>query len=198
MVKLRTMTMEEYKVDHSTVSLQYAFHQTRFGKCLIAITGSDKAVVYLGFVDGEEHPALKALKHDWPLSEILKDTENKTKKIIKKVFQSDIPSLDSIRVLLKGTSFQMKVWKSLMTIPKGESTTYEEVAKTIEKPKAVRAVGNAIAKNRIAYIVPCHRVTGKKAGNDKYEWGVQRKQAMLKYERNLVRRLWSLHQYLCD
>ncbi|EFN77065.1 Regulatory protein ada [Harpegnathos saltator] len=178
------MTSSEYKMDRSTFKLLYAFHSTPFGKCLIAITATSKAIVYLGFVDGIEAYALKVLKNEWPLSEISEDTGDGTKNIVEEVFQPDVTSLDSICVLLKGTSFQVKVWKSLMTIPRGESITYEEVAKIIQHPKAIRPVGNAISKNRVAYIVPCHRVTGKKAENDKYAWGVQRKKAILKYERD--------------
>lgn len=186
MVKFQSMTTAEYKMDPSAFKLLYAFHQTPFGKCVIAITDTNKAVVYLGFVDDIEAHALKVLKNEWPLTEISEDTGDETKSIIKAVFQSDVPLLDSLCILQKGTEFQVKVWKSLMTIPKGECTTYEEVAKRIENPKAIRAVGNAISKNRIAYIVPCHRVTGKKADSDKYAWGVQRKQAILKYESGLT------------
>lgn len=186
MVKFRSMTTNEYKMDRSAFKLLYAFHPTPFGKCLVAITNTNKAVVYLGFVDGVETYALMVLENEWRFSEISEDRGNETKNIIEEIFRPDVSSLDSICVLLKGTSFQVNVWKSLMTIPKGESITYEEVAKMVENPKAVRAVGNAISKNRIAYIVPCHRVKGKMANNDKYAWGVQRKQAILKYERELT------------
>ncbi|XP_014488549.1 PREDICTED: bifunctional transcriptional activator/DNA repair enzyme Ada [Dinoponera quadriceps] len=186
MVKFRSMTSDEYKMDQSTFRLLYAFYPTPFGKCLIAITDMDKAVVYFGFVDGVEERALKILQNEWPLSQLSEDTGRETKSIIEKVFQSDEASLDSLCVLLRGTLFQVQVWKSLMTIPKGECITYEEVAKTIDNPKAIRPVGNAISKNRVAYIVPCHRVTNKKADSDKYAWGVERKQAILRYERGLV------------
>lgn len=186
MIKFQSITTDEYKMNRSAFKLLYAFHQSPFGKCLIAITDANKAVVYLGFVDGAEAHALKILENEWPLSEISEDTGNKTKSIIEAIYQPDALSLDSFCILMKGTPFQVKVWESLMVIPKGESITYEEVARRIENPKAIRAVGNAISKNRVAYLVPCHRVTSKRINCDKYAWGVQRKQAILNYERDLM------------
>lgn len=182
MVKFLSITTDTYEIAGPKMGLLYAFHPTPFGKCLIAVTNTDKAVAYLGFVDGTEAQALRALEKEWSLSKVSKDTENEIKNIVEEIFGSDASSLDSICVLLKGTDFQVRVWKSLIDIPKGTSTTYEKVAKMIDNPKAIRAVGNAISKNRVAYIVPCHRVRGK-TGSNKYTWGVERKEALLKYER---------------
>lgn len=185
MVKVRCITTDDYKRTSSMFKVIYSFHSSPFGKCLIAITNADKAVVYLGFVDGTEANALKALKSKWPISEILEDTENEMQDIIETIFRIDTFPFDSVSVLLKGTEFQIKVWKSLTTISTGISVTYEEVARMIENPKAIRAVGSAISKNCIAYIIPCHRVKGKN-GSNKYAWGVERKEAMLNYEKKMV------------
>ncbi|GAB1862916.1 methylated-DNA--[protein]-cysteine S-methyltransferase [Camponotus japonicus] len=154
MVIFRSITVDKYKNVYMTFHLLYAFHQTPFGKCLIAITDTDEDVTYLGFADEDESEALKILKLKWPMTKILEDTENKTKAIIEKIFHPDTSRLHSIRVLMKD----------------------------IGNPKAAIAVGSAISKNYIAYIVPCHRVKGKNGSNN-YSWGVERKEAMLEYER---------------
>ncbi|KMQ91867.1 regulatory protein ada-like protein [Lasius niger] len=181
MVLFRSITVDEYK-NESTFQQLYAFHETPFGKCLIAITDTDEDVIYLEFVDGDESEALKILKQKWPMTKTLKDTKNKTKNIIEKIFHPDNTShLHSVGVLMKGTEFQIKVWRSLISIPKGTITTYEKIAQMIDNPKAAIAVGTAISKNYIAYIVPCHRVKGKN-GSNKYAWGIERKEAILEYE----------------
>ncbi|XP_070163824.1 bifunctional transcriptional activator/DNA repair enzyme Ada isoform X2 [Polyergus mexicanus] len=181
MVLFRSITIDEYKNKYTTFQQLYAFHQTPFGKCLIAITDTDEDVIYLGFVDEDESKALEVLKQKWPKTKTLKDTENKTKTVIEKIFHPDTSHLHSIRVLMKGTKFQIKVWRSLISIPKETITTYEKIAQTIDNPKAAIAVGSATSKNYIAYIVPCHRVKGKN-GSNKYAWGIERKEAILEYE----------------
>lgn len=181
MVIFRSITVDKYKNVYMTFHLLYAFHQTPFGKCLIAITDTDEDVTYLGFADKDESEALKILKLKWPMNKILEDTENKTEAIIGKIFHPDTSHLHSICVLMKGTEFQIKVWRSLINIPNGTITTYEKIAQDIDNPKAAIAVGSAISKNYIAYIVPCHRVKGKNGSNN-YTWRVERKEAMLEYE----------------
>lgn len=180
MVVFRSITENEYKNEYMTFQQLYAFHETPFGKCLIAITDTNEDVIYLGFVE-DESEALKILKQKWSMTKTLKDNENKTKNIIEKIFHPDTSDLHSVSVLMKGTEFQLKVWKSLISIPKGTITTYEKIAQMIDNPRAAIAVGNAISKNYIAYVVPCHRVKGKN-GSNKYSWGVERKEALLEYE----------------
>lgn len=181
MVLFQSITVDEYVNEHKTFQLLYAFHQTPFGKCLIAITDTDEAVTYLGFVDEDEREALKSLKEIWPMTKVFKN-DSRTKIMIEKIFHPDTSHLDSVRVLMRGTGFQIKVWSSLLTIPKKTITTYEKIAQMIANRRAAIAVGNAISKNYIAYIVPCHRVKGKH-GSNKYAWGVERKEAILEYER---------------
>lgn len=172
--------MEEYKDNCRRFQLLYGFHDTPFGKCLIAVTDTDE-IAYLTFVDESEHEALEVLRKIWLTTTILEDTKDKTTNIIKKIFYDDAFQLNFVSVLMKGTEFQIKVWKSLTTIPKGTVLTYESIAQMINHPRAVRAVGNAISKNYIAYIIPCHRVKGKN-GSNKYSGGVERKEAILEYE----------------
>ncbi|KAL6257995.1 hypothetical protein P5V15_011590 [Pogonomyrmex californicus] len=185
MVVFQSITVDEYKNNYMTFQLLYAFHQTPFGKCLVAITDTDEDVAYLGFVDDDEAMALRDLTAKWPLTVVSKDTANKTGTVIEKIFHSN--DLHSVHVLMKGTAFQIKVWDSLIKIPGGTVTTYEDVARMVDyNPKAAITVGNAISRNYIAYVVPCHRVAAKThTRNTKYAWGLERKEAILKYERQL-------------
>jgi len=188
MVVFRGMTTEEYKSNYMTFQLLYAFHQTPFGKCLVAVTDTNENVTYLTFVDDDEATALRDLKAKWSLTRASEDTENKTDAVVAKIFHSDDSQLRSVRVLMKGTEFQVKVWRALMGIPGGTVTTYEEVARMADcNPKAAIAVGNAISKNYVAYVVPCHRVTAKNINvrGAKYAWGIERKKAILEYEKQL-------------
>lgn len=178
-----------YKSNYMSFQLLYAFHQTPFGKCLVAVTDTNEDVAYLTFVDGDEATALKDLKAKWPLTGAQEDTGNKTGTVVARIFHPDDSQLHSVRVLMKGTEFQIKVWKSLTEIPGGTVITYEDVARmTGCSPKAAIAVGNAVSKNYVAYIVPCHRVIAKntRVRGTKYAWGTERKETILKYEKQLL------------
>lgn len=173
-----------------TFRLLHAFHQTPFGKCLIAVTDTNESVAYLTFVDGDEAAALEDLKAKWPLTRTLKDTDNKTDVVVAKIFHPNDSQLDSIRILMRGTEFQIKIWRSLTGIPGGTVTTYEEVAQMAGyNSKTAIAVGNACSKNYVAYVVPCHRVIAKNTHNGvrgtKYAWKTERKRVILEYEKQL-------------
>lgn len=187
-VLLRGMTVDTYKNNYIMFRLLYAFHQTPFGKCLIAVTNTDEELAYLTFVDDDdETEAIKDLKAKWPLTRTLEDTGNRTGSVVAKIFPDDPerPQRHLVRVLMKGTEFQIKVWKSLIAIPMGTTTTYEEVA-WMTNCKAAIAVGSAISKNYVAYVVPCHRVTAKHVyARPKYAWGMERKRAIQEYEKEL-------------
>jgi len=185
---LRGMTVDAYKNNYMMFQLLYAFHQTPFGKCLIAVTDTDEDVAYLTFVDDDDETgAIKDLRTKWPLTRTSEDTGNKTRSVIAKIFHPDDSQHHLVRVLMKGTEFQIKVWKSLTTIPAGTITTYEEVAR-MTNCKAAIAVGSAISKNYVAYVVPCHRVTAKHvyARGPKYAWGMERKRAIQEYEKEFM------------
>ncbi|XP_053985861.1 bifunctional transcriptional activator/DNA repair enzyme Ada [Hylaeus volcanicus] len=185
MVRIRAMTSEEYRAKHESFKIIYGFHPTFCGNCLLGVTDSDKTVVYLAFVDKSQEEALAELKNDWPLSELTKDNMFETEEIVRKIFSPRGLVGDHITVLLLGTEFQIKVWRSLLSIPVATTVTYEQVASMIDHPKAARAVGNAVMKNKIAYLIPCHRVKGK-SGSNKYKWGTDRKENILMSESNYL------------
>ncbi|XP_031831992.1 O-6-alkylguanine-DNA alkyltransferase [Nomia melanderi] len=181
MVRTRTMTQDEYKKNHASFKIIYGFHSSPFGNCLLGVTDTDKAVLYLAFVDRNDEGGLADLKNNWPLSELVEDTNNETEEIIRNIFSPCAFVDDFLTVLLMGTEFQIKVWECLLTVPKATTITYEQIALSISNPKAVRAVGNAVMKNRIAYLVPCHRVVGK-SGSNKYKWGTELKETIISHE----------------
>lgn len=180
MVRVQTMTAQEYKLNHN-FNIIYAFHSTPYGNCLLAIRNTDKAIVHLTFVDNSNEGALDELKKEWSLTELIQDTNYETNEIMHSVFSPCATLDDTLSVLLKGTEFQLQVWDALTRIPKATMVTYEQLALMIGKPKASRAVGNAVMKNNIALLIPCHRVVGK-TGKNKYKWGVKRKEHIMKEE----------------
>ncbi|XP_011878019.1 PREDICTED: uncharacterized protein LOC105567628 [Vollenhovia emeryi] len=189
MVTFRGITVDAYKSCYMKFQLLYAFHHTPFGRCLVAITDTDEEVAYLTFVDDDdETEALKDLKVKWPLTGLSEDTGRKTLTVLVKIFNPVGPQLRSVGVLMKGTEFQIKVWRSLTEIPQGMTITYEEVAR-MANCRAAIAAGSAISKNYVAYAVPCHRVVPKgiyaRGCGNKYAWGMKRKNAILEYERQL-------------
>lgn len=181
--------MEEYERNCMTFQLLYAFHQTPFGKCLIAVTDTDEAVAYLIFIDDDdETEAIKDLKTMWSLSRTWEDG-NRTGTVVEKIFYPVDCQPRLVRILMKGTEFRIRVWRSLTRIPEGTVVSYKEVARMVDSKPI--AVGSAIAKNYIAYVVPCHRVVPKCTfeypmyAHGKYIWGVERKKAIIEYENHL-------------
>ncbi|XP_076294690.1 O-6-alkylguanine-DNA alkyltransferase [Lasioglossum baleicum] len=185
MVRSRTMTPQEYKRDRSKFKIIYGFQPSPFGACLLGLTtNTDKAIVFLAFADGDYEKAFTELKNDWPLSELVQDYYNETYQVVHSIFSPQAQIKDSLTLLLMGSEFQIKVWRCLLSIPVGTTVTYDQVAIGINNPKAARSVGNAIMKNKVGYLIPCHRVNGK-YGSNKYKWGTKIKEAIMFHEYKL-------------
>jgi len=161
------------------VSIAYSLSKTLFGKVLIASTA--KGVVYMGFVDGSEAQAFKDFKKEFPNTTFVKKADALQKKALS-IFSRNVKNNDSITLFLKGTDFQIKVWKELLKIPFGKLSTYGSISKKIKNPKANRAVGSAVGHNPIAYFIPCHRVIQSSGAFGKYHWGTARKKAIHDWE----------------
>lgn len=182
MITFQTISSDKYKTDHDKFKICYGFYDAPFGRCIIGLTNEDKAILHFAFVVKNDKTAVENLQSLWPLSELVEDSNHTINNIMEDIFNSNNnKEAKPISILLKGTDFQIEVWKALVSIPEGTTTTYENVAQMINKPKATRAVANAIGKNCIAYLIPCHRVMGKN-GSNKYSWGVEYKQNILAYE----------------
>ncbi|HEY0235890.1 MAG TPA: methylated-DNA--[protein]-cysteine S-methyltransferase, partial [Afipia sp.] len=161
--------------------LQYGFHPSPFGTALII--ASERGLAGLAFADeGEEQAALADMKGRWPLANYAQD-QALTASLAARIFDSARWCADQpLRVVLIGTDFEVRVWETLLKIPMGRATTYSDVANKILTPKASRAVGAAVGKNPISFVVPCHRVLGKSGALTGYHWGITRKRAMLGWE----------------
>lgn len=152
----------------------YGTGDTKFGKCLMGL--KDNQICYVSFVDGV-YTDTSELKTLFPKAVLFRNDTLIQQKILE-YFNTD----KKPKIKLIGTDFQIKVWEFLVGLPKGKTTSYEQVAKGINHPNAIRAVANAIASNKIAYFVPCHRVINKNGHLNKFKWGTERKRNMLRAE----------------
>jgi AraC family transcriptional regulator of adaptative response/methylated-DNA-[protein]-cysteine methyltransferase len=161
--------------------IDYGTHQTPFGRCLIAKT--DRGVCGLFFLKGDDEQFyVQRLKHDWPAAN-LKENPEKTFSSVDKIFNIESwQNNKPFSLFVQGTNFQIKVWEALLKIPRGNVVAYGEIAKYVGQPKAVRAVGTAVARNPISFLIPCHRVIRKYGDFGNYQGGTARKKAILAWE----------------
>jgi AraC family transcriptional regulator of adaptative response/methylated-DNA-[protein]-cysteine methyltransferase len=177
-INIEGMTPADYRNSGKNLLIYYSFAETPFGNVIVASTS--KGICYMAFEDDED----KALQHligKFPLATFLRKLDMIQQNALF-IFQHDWSKLSEIKLHLKGTPFQLKVWQSLLKIPLGRLSTYAGVAQQIGTPGASRAVGTAIGNNPIAFLIPCHRVirsTGEFGG---YMWGRTRKTAMIGWE----------------
>jgi AraC family transcriptional regulator of adaptative response/methylated-DNA-[protein]-cysteine methyltransferase len=180
-VTFEAMTPGEYKKRGIGLQIAYGFHDTPFGECLLATT--ERGICALYFVqENDRSAALEQLTSHWPQASYEEDP-SQTQPLIDQIFvpaATDQPR--PFHLLLKGTNFQVKVWQALLAIPPGAMASYQDLAASIGKPNGARAVGGALAKNPVAYLIPCHRVISKTGRAHRYRWGTARKQAMLGWE----------------
>jgi AraC family transcriptional regulator of adaptative response/methylated-DNA-[protein]-cysteine methyltransferase len=175
------MTPGEYKNQGKDLQVSYGFHVTPFGECLLAVTA--RGICSLGFVEPENKPdALNEMLETWQAASIIENPEA-GKNIIKQIFrQSSDQAQAPIKVLLRGTNFQIKVWEALLRIPEGTAVSYGSLADAVGHPGAQRAVGTAVGHNPVAYLIPCHRVLRTNGEIGGYHWGTTRKRAILARE----------------
>lgn len=178
-VTTEAVTPGEYKSRGEGLTIRYGLFPTPFGKCLLGVT--DRGICHLGFVQTSEGDALDELGSYWRRADLIED-HGITAPLIERIFRlGQEPSLP-IRLLLRGTNFQLKVWEALLRIPPGHASTYENIAAQVGSPRAVRAVGTAVARNPIPVLIPCHRVIRKLGAFGQYRYGQTRKRALLAWE----------------
>ena len=182
-VACEAMTPGEYKQKGRGLAIRYGLHDSPLGRVLIGVT--DRGICSLGFVEsGEEDGGARSLTKQWPNADIIEDAPS-TKAAAAAAFDfafSNNKGPEAPRLLLTGTNFQIKVWEALMRIPRGGVVSYQDIARAIGSPGAVRAVGGAVGANLIALLIPCHRVILKSGAIHNYRWGVARKRAILAVE----------------
>jgi len=188
-IRFETMIHPDYEAGKNGRTLYYGMHDSRFGKYLLAVTVRGE-VIALEFTD-DEQVSLDRLHGCWSQSNLVHGPEL-TGRIASRLFTPACP--DPVPLLPRGTPFQLKVWERLIHIPFGETTTYLRIAEQLGIPQGAQAIGNAIGKNPIAYLIPCHRVVGKSGRITGYRWGRQRKRAILDWENSLAGKQRTLFQ----
>ncbi len=180
-VTFEAMTPGEFKRMGAGLEIRYGFSPSPFGECLIART--DRGICHLGFVDGSSRTeAMSQLDVAWPEA-VLIESRTDSSQIASRIFDPEpVDGSRPFHLQLKGTNFQVNVWQALLTIPAGSFFTYQDIAGYIGRPRAFRAVANAIAINPVAYLIPCHRVIAKSGMIHRYRWGTARKKAMVGWE----------------
>ncbi len=177
-ITIEGMTPGEYKKGGESLNICYSFSSTPFGEVIVAST--DRGICYLSFYE-QQTIALQCLYSEFPNATLLCQSDIQHHAALK-IFEKDWRNLDNIKLHLKGSPFQLKVWESLLKIPSGQLCTYGDIATLIGQPHASRAVGNAIGHNLVAYLIPCHRVIQKSGLHGGYHWGNTRKTAMIGWE----------------
>jgi AraC family transcriptional regulator, regulatory protein of adaptative response / methylated-DNA-[protein]-cysteine methyltransferase len=180
-VSCEAVTPGEYKLHGASVSIEYGFHPTPFGECLLAKT--ERGICALRFLAASSTAvALRELRDEWPAAEFVRD-DSETGELCRQIFaRAGNDAGTPFHLHLRGTNFQLKVWQALLTIPTGQLTNYRDLAAKIGAPRASRAVGSAVGRNPIAYLIPCHRVIRSLGVIGDYRWGRERKQAMIGWE----------------
>jgi AraC family transcriptional regulator of adaptative response/methylated-DNA-[protein]-cysteine methyltransferase len=177
------MSPGEWKAKGAGLDMAFGFHDSPFGRALVMAT--PRGLCGIGFSDpdkGGDEAALDDMKRRWPEARFFADSAM-TAPLAARVFQPGAWSSDKpLRVVLIGTDFEVRVWEGLLTIPFGRMTTYSGLAAQIGRPQAPRAVGAAVGRNPISFVVPCHRVIGKSGALTGYHWGLTRKRAILGWE----------------
>lgn len=176
--KIEGMTPGEFKNGGENLSINYSFAESPFGNILVASTL--KGICYMAFAD-EQQKAFSELKKIFPNAKYQQVVDLMQQNALY-IFTKDWNKLDKIKLHVRGTNFQIKVWETLLKIPAGQLSSYGKIASAIENPTASRAVGTAIADNPVAFIIPCHRVIQSSGNFGQYRWGSTRKTAMIGWE----------------
>lgn len=185
-----SMSPGEWKTGGAGLVVRYGFHASPFGSALAMVT--PRGLCGLAFADeGEEDAALIDMRRRWPNAIYIEDPLA-TAPYAARIFDRGTwrPD-DPLRIVFIGTDFEVQVWETLMRIPLGKATTYSSIANCVERPKAARAIGAAVGKNPMSFVVPCHRVLGKNGDLTGYHWGLTRKRAILGWEAGQLCKEWG-------
>jgi AraC family transcriptional regulator of adaptative response/methylated-DNA-[protein]-cysteine methyltransferase len=186
LVSCEAVTPGEYKSGGAGLAIDYGFHPSPFGEAMIALTA--RGICSLRFVaDSGRAAALAKLSEEWPRAAISL-APARTRVIARAIFSSAPGANRPLSLYLRGTNFQVKVWEALLAVPTGRFATYEAIAARIGEPRAARAVGSAVGRNPVAFLIPCHRVIRKSGDLGGYRWGPGRKRLILAWESEKARR----------
>ncbi|XP_020818349.1 uncharacterized protein LOC110191753 [Drosophila serrata] len=167
--------------------IRFSILATKFGRILMGMVNAgqhEDAICLIYFVEKSDKETLKELRQRWPKSELLQDDKS-VQSVADKLFEDNKENNDVIPIAILGTEFQQSVWAALIGLKSGETCTYSQLAERMGRPNAVRAVANAVAKNEVAILIPCHRIVSQN-GATKYHWGSSLKQQLLTFESSLA------------
>jgi AraC family transcriptional regulator of adaptative response/methylated-DNA-[protein]-cysteine methyltransferase len=180
-VTIDAVSPGEFKSAGVNLAIDYAFHATPFGDCLVAETS--RGICHLGFVTGDDRGgALRELQENWRYATLAENPQAGRLAIGQAFPTATAGSWPPVRLFVRGTNFQVKVWEAMLKIPEGAVVSYAALAEAVGRLGAQRAVGTAVGRNPVAYLIPCHRVLRSTGAFGGYRWGTVRKQAMLGYE----------------
>lgn len=177
-INIEGMTPGEYKNGGESLSINYSFVESPFGDIIVAAT--PKGICHMAFADDPED-AFRILKEKFPNAGYSQMVDTIQQNAIF-IFTQDWSKLGEIKLHLKGTDFQLKVWETLLKIPMGKLNSYSDIASKLNNPNASRAVGTAIGNNPVAFLIPCHRVIHSSGELGGYHWGLTRKTAIIGWE----------------
>jgi AraC family transcriptional regulator of adaptative response/methylated-DNA-[protein]-cysteine methyltransferase len=177
------LTPGDYRRDD--LVLRYGFHPSPFGEAIVV--AAPRGLAGLGFVDGDDREAALAdMRRRWPRARFEPDAAA-TAPLARRAFEPALWRPEApLRVVMIGSDFELRVWETLLKVPMGRATTYGDIAAHLGKPTAARAVGAAVGRNPISFVVPCHRVLGRSGALTGYHWGLARKQAIIGWEAGQV------------
>ncbi|MFB0932094.1 MAG: bifunctional helix-turn-helix domain-containing protein/methylated-DNA--[protein]-cysteine S-methyltransferase [Ascidiaceihabitans sp.] len=179
-LKWEAMSPGEYAKRGAGLTIYWGWFDTAFGRAIVM--GTDRGICGLGFAaELGEQIAFDDLRGRWPDGSFI-EAPNRLDTWVQTAFCAAGLTSDQTPLLLIGAPFQVKVWKALLNVPSGQVTTYSEIAQAVGNPKAVRAVGTAIGRNPVSWLIPCHRALRKSGAMGGYHWGLPMKRAMLAYE----------------
>ncbi|MDR6565178.1 AraC family transcriptional regulator, regulatory protein of adaptative response / methylated-DNA-[protein]-cysteine methyltransferase [Chitinophaga ginsengisegetis] len=177
-INIESMTPGEYKNGGKALRINYSFAESPFGDIIVASTS--KGICHMAFAD-DQQLALQELTAQFPHAQFTQMVDLIQQNTLY-IFTQDWSRLSEIKLHLRGTDFQLKVWEALLKIPMGNLTTYSQLATTLQNPNASRAVGSAVAQNPVAFLIPCHRVIKATGDTGQYHWGSTRKSAIIGWE----------------
>lgn len=179
-VSIEGVSPQQYKTAGKGLEIFYGYHASPFGLCFIAVT--EKGICALKFIDEEKsRNEFELFSQQWQFACLIHKPDY-TQQYIQKIFHPDKTNPEKLNLLTQGTDFQIKVWEALLKIPFGSVSSFQQIAQLIGQPEAARAVGSAVGKNSILYLIPCHRIISGDGTLGNYHFGKVRKQAMIGWE----------------
>jgi len=186
-VHYEAMTPGDYKAGGEGLAIAYGFHDSPFGTCLAMATS--RGLAGLAFCDAGSQAradALEDMKSRWPKAEFYLDVAV-TQRFTSRSFVHENWSIEQpLKLVLIGSDFDVTVWQTLLKVPFGRAVTYGDIARHIGRPKAARAVGSAVGRNPVSFVVPCHRALRASGAMGGYHWGLTRKHAIIGWETGLL------------